>query len=92
MDSENVTDSTGRSMCFTCFFGFFVSAGASFSLPLSVDDFLDVSFGFSVASAGFSVVSAGFSVPSGGFSVVFAGFSTDSAEPSVVSSYIWHCT
>ena len=80
MDSENVTDSTGRSMCFTCFLGFFGSAVASFSLPFSVDGFLDVSFGFSVESAGFSVAS-------GGFSAVFAGFSTDSPEPSVVSSY-----
>ena len=68
-------------MCFTCFLGFFGSAGASFSLPFSVDDFLDVSFGFSV------VASAGFSVAFAGFSVVFAGFSTGSAEPSVVSSY-----
>ena len=62
-------------MCFTCFLGFFGSAGVSLSLPFSADDFLGVSFGFSVASAGLSAVSAGFST-----------------EPSVVSSYIWHCT
>ena len=71
-------------MCFTCFLGFFGSVGVSFSLPFSVDDFLGVSFGFSVASAGLSV--AGLSVD--GLSVVSSGFST---EPSVVSSYIWYC-
>ena len=54
LDRENVTDSTGRSMCLTSFLGFFGSVGASFSLPFSAD-FLAGSFGCSVALAGFWV-------------------------------------
>ena len=77
LDSENVTDSTGRSMCFTCFLGFFGSEGASFSLPFLADDFLVGSSDFPLSSAGLSVVSAGLSVVSAGFFV----------EPSVVSFY-----
>ena len=76
LDRENVTDSTGRSMCFTCFLGFFGCAGGSIPLPW-VDSFSAGSFGCSVASGGFSlaplVASGGFSlapsVASGGFSL-----------------------
>lgn len=87
LDRENVTDSTGRSMCFTCFLGFFGSVGTSFSLlfsaddlpfsaddlPFSADDLLFSSDDFLDGSFGCSVESAGFSAP-----------------PSVVSSCIWH--
>lgn len=56
LDRENVTDSTGKSMCFTCVLGFFGSAGfSSFSLLFSADGFLADSFGVLFVSAGFSL-------------------------------------
>ena len=67
LDNENVTESTGKSMCFTCFLAFFGSDGASFSLPFVADGFSAGSFGSSALFAGLSAASPGFSV---GLSVV----------------------